>query len=461
MREAQQKEAERMRVAQQKEAERIRAERDIAMGESKQVMKARWEQEYSEEGQDSKEELKRKINKIPTGELETRVSNQERENDLLHEKIDTLQNSLRTCYPDGENIIQNAKLTDLRDKLYTLKNQGQTLLTEREMLKEMFYATENCKTQKKDRFQDALTGDEPIVEPTSEESIRQVTALTPPPEEIPGVSNEIAPNEVESYEVESDDEVYITANPSSMTEPKTPRGLSKGPGYTKEEAKIDELYNIIKKYVVELIESNQCKMMYEKPDKFYDVLKSRALDVFVTGNFFAKKTLILGINLFLSTYPDIKRTIINTLKDTERTKSFCDSVSEGSDTDVIKLTEVFTDQLIVSIMNKLIEKYSTNEDLKDKIVLVQNTYYSYMEKRTIYTWEMKELERNELTSGGKHKKLIKRRKTCKGKRTCKGKNKTCKCKNKTCKGKKRVCKGKGKTTCKGKKTTCKGKKRMS
>lgn len=433
MREAQQEEAERMSETQQIEVERMRAERDIAMGENKNALKARWEEEYSEEGWETKEEIQQKIKKIPAGELENRISNQEKENDILHKKIDTLQNSLRTCYPDGANVIENTKLTELRNKLYNLKDQGQTLLTERQVLKDMFYSTDDCISQKKERFQDALTGDEPIVEPTNEESIQQANALTPPLEEI--------------TEEPTEAEEYVTVSPSSIIEPKTPRKILKEPPYTEDESNINKVCNTIKTYILELIKSDKCNIIYEDPDKFYETVKTRTLKSLITGNWLMQKSKTAAINVFLRTYSDIKVAIINTLKNTERARLFCESVSERSDTDVIKLVETFTDQLIVSIMNDLIETYNTNKTIKETIVWLQNTYYDYMEKRTIHKWEMDELERAELKSGGKHKRLIKRRKSLKGK--------------KTCKGKKRVYKGKGKKTCKGKKKTYKAKKIMA
>ena len=124
------------------------AQRPLAETAEKNIVEKQWQKENTE-GWETPAELQNKIKQFTAAELAQRTNNQKAINDFLQKEITTIQNDLGTCYPNGKNVIQRAKLKDLQNELYTLKEQETNLRLERKVLKDMFKATPECKLQKK------------------------------------------------------------------------------------------------------------------------------------------------------------------------------------------------------------------------------------------------------------------------------------------------------------------------
>ena len=150
--------------ARQLETERQQkfAQRDVAVTAEKNVVEKQWKKE-DEEGWETPEELQNKIKKLSLVELATRVNNQKAINNFLQKEIATTQTEVSTCYPNGKDVIEKAKMKDLQNELYILKNQEEDFRLERKVLKEMIKKTPECKEQRKLAKQKKKKG------PTSEE----------------------------------------------------------------------------------------------------------------------------------------------------------------------------------------------------------------------------------------------------------------------------------------------------
>lgn len=407
-----QKAAEQAEQERQLEIDRVRqqkiAERDIAVTAEKNIVEKQWQKE-NEEGWETPEELQNKIKQFSAAELAKRTNNQKAINLFLQKEIATMQNDLDTCYPNGKVVIEKAKMKDLQDELYMLKDKETNFRLERKVLKNMIKTTPACKSQKKmakQKYQMASTGEDmPIRVQEEPEDIYYDTEETALPV---AVKEEIATGE------EIDPEEFMLVSPEAMqASPQNSKSTLEtcdDSYYTPDELNVCKAYSTIKEIIVQLIDSGDCAEIYLKPEKFYELVKKKVLDALLQGNWLSVRAKMTAITLFLKAYPGIKNTVIRTLTETRVFKALCEGVLENPNIDINSLAETFTNQLINSIIDNLITEYNTNPKVRDNIQWLQTVYYSYFDKNTMRQYSMGG-KRKKVNVSKRNKKVSRKRKT--------------------------------------------------
>jgi hypothetical protein len=420
--------------ARQLEADRQRdqkiAAREIALTADKKMVEKQWQKE-DEEGWETPEELKNKIKQFSSIELAKRANNQKSINIFLQKEIATIQNDLGTCYPNGMVVIEQARMKDLQDELYTLKEQEKNLRLERKQLKTMIKTTPKCNLQKnlaKKKYQDAITGNEEIQEEKSTiverepEDIFYDTEENDLPANVEPLqqsvveantveANTVEANTVEANTVEAGEDINADGEFINVDENYRPQKLTStcdSSYYTADELNVCKAYNTIKKIIVQLIQSGNCAEIYLKPEKFYELVKKQVLDAIIQGNWLAVRAKMTAITLFLKAYPGIRKTVISTLTETRVFKALCEGVLENPNVDITAIADTFTNQLINTVIDNLITEYENNPKFLENMQWVQAVYYNYFDKKTMSQYSM---------GGGDRKKVSRKRKTVKVKKS--------------------------------------------
>ena len=378
-------EAERARAveAQQRQVEQMRrekniAERNIAVTAEKNIVEKDWQKEKIE-GWETAEELRNKIKRIPNEELAQRTSNQSAINSFLQKEITTLQNNLGTCYPNGSSVIQQARLIDVQDELYNLKEREKKLRVERNELNQMYKTTPQCKAQAKlakEKYKPALSGEE-------EEDLALPVSVSEEPVEIVSEAEETV-QPIAEPELEADEDFILM--PDSIEDTASVCNMTYN---DPDELLVDKVFNVIKKNIKTYIENGTCQDIYLKPEKFYNLVQTEMINLklgITSSNSFMNNFKRKCIETFLNNYPNfkkIKQIIIITLTGKDLFKSLCESVSDTSTFDdqaFEQQAEKFTQMLFITLIDNMNKEY-TNDSTNNPAKRLDKAFNNYFNNK--------------------------------------------------------------------------------